>query len=44
VNYCATRGAISLRLYLQLLVIKEITSRQTVGLDGTLKYYERKAA
>ena len=31
-NYCATRGSLLLLFYPQLLAIKDITSRQTVGL------------
>src|SRR5262245_16940758 len=35
-NYCATRGSLLLLFYPQLLVIKNITSRQTVGITRGL--------
>jgi len=39
VNYCATRGSLLLLFYPQLLAIKDITSRQTVGLTPLVSIY-----
>ena len=39
-NYCATRGSLLLLFYPQLLVIKDITLRQTVGLWEELRKTE----